>query len=226
MLIGKRAALTAGEIKQGTNLADCDCFDQARAQLDGGYDPMGQSLTGDPEMRVSRKRTDSGARGSRKTRWLAYLKDSLDEWAKHAHLCGRCRGVKRRGYCWLDMARSSNCLCSMNRPRPATSKRLISCRNCCRLMTGLCLLVSHDRDFSGPRCLCRHHARWKVTARRRCMRRLGSDYLGTKRQQETLTKKRCSKSKTIGQKAEAQGRSGNSGLSFYRKAPLTALPQR
>ena len=52
MLIGKEQP-DGGEIKQGTNL-EIALFDQARAQLDGDMS-LWDSLTGDPEMRVSGK---------------------------------------------------------------------------------------------------------------------------------------------------------------------------
>ncbi|WP_278374670.1 ABC-F family ATP-binding cassette domain-containing protein, partial [Sulfitobacter pontiacus] len=73
MLIGKEQP-DGGEIKQGTNL-EIALFDQARAQLDGDMS-LWDSLTGDPEMRVSGKADQILVRGQPK-HVVGYLKEFL-----------------------------------------------------------------------------------------------------------------------------------------------------
>jgi ATP-binding cassette subfamily F protein uup len=70
MLIGKEQP-DSGTIKIGTNL-EIALFDQARAQLDGDM-TLWDSLTGDPDMRVSGKADQFMVRGMPK-HVVGYLK--------------------------------------------------------------------------------------------------------------------------------------------------------
>lgn len=93
MLIGKEEP-DAGEIKLGTNL-ELALFDQARAQLDGDM-TLWDSLTGDPEMRVSGKADQVLVRGQPK-HVVGYLKEFLLTRHRPARRSARFRAAKRRG---------------------------------------------------------------------------------------------------------------------------------
>ncbi|HCJ00989.1 MAG TPA: elongation factor 3, partial [Sulfitobacter sp.] len=93
MLIGKEQP-DGGEIKQGTNL-EIALFDQARAQLDGDMS-LWDSLTGDPEMRVSGKADQILVRGQPK-HVVGYLKEFLfDEGQARAPVRSLSGGEKAR----------------------------------------------------------------------------------------------------------------------------------
>ncbi|HBR39766.1 MAG TPA: elongation factor 3, partial [Sulfitobacter pontiacus] len=107
MLIGKEQP-DGGEIKQGTNL-EIALFDQARAQLDGDMS-LWDSLTGDPEMRVSGKADQILVRGQPK-HVVGYLKEFLfDEGQARAPVRSLSGGEKARLLLAKIMARSSNLL--------------------------------------------------------------------------------------------------------------------
>ena len=107
MLIGKEQP-DSGEVKLGTNLA-LALFDQARAQLDGDM-TLWDSLTGDPDMRVSGKADQVLVRGNPK-HVVGYLKEFLfDEAQARAPVRSLSGGEKARLLLAKLMARESNLL--------------------------------------------------------------------------------------------------------------------
>ena len=108
MLIGQEEPDT-GSVKLGTNL-ELALFDQARAQLDGDM-TLWDSLTGDPDMRVSGKADQvHGARACPNMSSATSRSFCLTK-RRRARRCGRCRVAKRRGLLLAKiMARESNLL--------------------------------------------------------------------------------------------------------------------
>ena len=144
MLIGKEQP-DQGEIKLGTNL-ELALFDQARAQLDGNM-TLWESLTGDPDMRVSGKADQVLVRGQPK-HVVGYLKEFLfDEAQARAPVRSLSGGEKARLLLAKIMARSSNLLVLDEPTNDLDVETLDLMQELLGTYDGTVLLVSHDRDF-------------------------------------------------------------------------------
>jgi len=217
MLIGKEQP-DGGEIKQGTNL-EIALFDQARAQLDGDMS-LWDSLTGDPEMRVSGKADQVLVRGQPK-HVVGYLKEFLfDEGQARAPVRSLSGGEKARLLLAKIMARSSNLLVLDEPTNDLDVETLDLMQELLSTYDGTVLLVSHDRDFLD-----------RVAATTIAMEGDGkatvyaggwTDYLA-QRQQDDFDQSVAVKSKP-GAKSEKPKAAQQSGLSFTEKHRLEALP--
>jgi ATP-binding cassette subfamily F protein uup len=217
MLIGKEEP-DEGEIKLGTNL-EIALFDQARAQLDGDM-TLWDSLTGDPEMRVSGKADQILVRGQPK-HVVGYLKEFLfDEGQARAPVRSLSGGEKARLLLAKIMARSSNMLVLDEPTNDLDVETLDLMQELLSTYDGTVLLVSHDRDFLD-----------RVAATTIAMEGDGNatvyaggwtDYLA-QRQQDDFDQSVAAKSKP-GAKSEKPKAAQQSGLSFTEKHRLEALP--
>ena len=217
MLIGKEHP-DSGEIKLGTNL-EIALFDQARAQLDGDM-TLWDSLTGDPEMRVSGKADQILVRGMPK-HVVGYLKEFLfDEGQARAPVRSLSGGEKARLLLAKIMARSSNMLVLDEPTNDLDVETLDLMQELLSTYDGTVLLVSHDRDFLD-----------RVAATTIAMEGDGkatvyaggwTDYLA-QRQQDDFDQSVIAKAKT-GAKGEKPKAAAQAGLSFTEKHRLEALP--
>ena len=144
LLLGEEAPDT-GHVKHGTGL-EIAVFDQARAQLDPDM-TLWDSLTGDPEMRVSGKADQVMVRGQPK-HVVGYLKDFLfDERQARAPVRSLSGGEKARLLlAWL-MAKPSNLLVLDEPTNDLDVETLDLLQDLLGDYDGTVLLVSHDRDF-------------------------------------------------------------------------------
>ncbi|XDA99573.1 ATP-binding cassette domain-containing protein [Sulfitobacter sp. LCG007] len=144
MLIGRETP-DSGTVTLGTNL-DIALFDQARAQLDPDM-TLWESLTGDPEMRVSGKADQVMVRGTPK-HVVGYLKDFLfDEAQARAAVRALSGGEKARLLLAKLMARDSNMLVLDEPTNDLDVETLDLLQELLDSYDGTVLLVSHDRDF-------------------------------------------------------------------------------
>jgi ATP-binding cassette subfamily F protein uup len=216
MLIGKEEA-DSGEVKIGTNLA-LALFDQARAQLDGDM-TLWDSLTGDPDMRVSGKADQILVRGNPK-HVVGYLKEFLfDEAQARAPVRSLSGGEKARLLLAKLMARESNLLVLDEPTNDLDVETLDLMQELLGQYDGTVILVSHDRDFLD-----------RVAATTIAMEGDGkatvyaggwSDYLAQRGMvdfEESVVK-----SKTSGAKQTKEAKP-QKGLSFTEKHRLEALP--
>ncbi|KIN61270.1 ABC transporter, ATP-binding protein [Sulfitobacter noctilucae] len=217
MLIGKEEPDT-GTVSLGTNLA-LALFDQARAQLDGDM-TLWESLTGDPEMRVSGKADQILVRGQPK-HVVGYLKEFLfDEGQARAPVRSLSGGEKARLLLAKIMARESNLLVLDEPTNDLDVETLDLLQELLGQYDGTVILVSHDRDFLD-----------RVAATTIAMEGDGratvyaggwSDYLSQRGQDdfaESVTEtKKAAVAKAEPKKAEKKG------LSFTEKHRLEALP--
>lgn len=216
MLIGKEQP-DSGEIKLGTNLA-LALFDQARAQLDGDM-TLWDSLTGDPDMRVSGKADQVLVRGNPK-HVVGYLKEFLfDEAQARAPVRSLSGGEKARLLLAKLMARESNLLVLDEPTNDLDVETLDLMQELLGSYDGTVILVSHDRDFLD-----------RVAATTIAMEGDGkatvyaggwSDYIAQRGMEdfsESVVKSKASAPK-VTQKEKVQ-----TGLSFTEKHRLEALP--
>ncbi|WP_299827046.1 ABC-F family ATP-binding cassette domain-containing protein [uncultured Roseobacter sp.] len=216
MLIGKEAP-DAGTVKLGTNL-ELALFDQARAQLDPDMS-LWDSLTGDPEMRVSGKADQVMVRGQPK-HVVGYLKEFLFEEAQaRAPVRALSGGEKARLLLARIMARPSNLLVLDEPTNDLDVETLDLMQELLGTYDGTVLLVSHDRDFLD-----------RVAATTIAMEGDGkatiyaggwSDYLRQRGQDDFAGSVVKSKSSTPSEKPKPAAKSG---LSFTEKHRLEALP--
>ncbi|WP_273688717.1 ABC-F family ATP-binding cassette domain-containing protein [Ketogulonicigenium vulgare] len=144
MLLGKLQP-DAGEVKHGTNL-QVAVFDQTRAALDPEQ-TLWESLTGDPEMRVSGKADQIMVRGQPK-HVVGYLKEFLfDESQARAPVRALSGGEKARLLLARLMARESNVLVMDEPTNDLDIETLDLLQELLDGYDGTVLLVSHDRDF-------------------------------------------------------------------------------
>jgi ATP-binding cassette subfamily F protein uup len=144
MLIGREEP-DSGTIKLGTNL-EVALFDQARAQLDEDMS-LWDSLTGDPEMRVSGKADQVLVRGQPK-HVVGYLKEFLfDEAQARAPVRSLSGGEKARLLLARIMARQSNLLVLDEPTNDLDVETLDLLQELLETYDGTVILVSHDRDF-------------------------------------------------------------------------------
>ena len=216
MLIGKEQP-DSGEVKIGTNLA-LALFDQARAQLDGDM-TLWDSLTGDPDMRVSGKADQILVRGNPK-HVVGYLKEFLfDEAQARAPVRSLSGGEKARLLLAKLMARESNLLVLDEPTNDLDVETLDLMEELLGSYDGTVILVSHDRDFLD-----------RVAATTIAMEGDGkatvyaggwTDYLAQRGMEDFADS--VVKSKTSGAKQTKEAKV-QAGLSFTEKHRLEALP--
>ena len=144
-LLMRQITPDAGEVRHGTNLIPA-IFDQARAQLDPDM-TLWDSLTGDPEMRVSGKADQILVRGQPK-HVVGYLKEFLfDERQARAPVRSLSGGEKARLLLAKLMARESNVLVLDEPTNDLDIETLDLLQELLDGYDGTVLLVSHDRDF-------------------------------------------------------------------------------
>jgi ATP-binding cassette subfamily F protein uup len=144
MLTGE-VAPDSGTVTLGTNLAVA-VFDQARAQLDPDMS-LWDSLTGDPDMRVSGKADQILVRGMPR-HVVGYLKEFLfDEAQARAPVRSLSGGEKARLLLAKIMARESNVLVLDEPTNDLDVETLDLLQDLLGDYDGTVLLVSHDRDF-------------------------------------------------------------------------------
>ncbi len=134
-----------GTVTLGTNLLPA-IFDQSRAQLDPEMS-LWESLTGDPEMRVSGKADQVLVRGQPK-HVVGYLKEFLfDERQARAAVKSVSGGEKARLLLAKLMAKESNLLVLDEPTNDLDIETLDLLQELLDDYDGTVLLVSHDRDF-------------------------------------------------------------------------------
>ena len=217
MLIGRDAPDT-GEVTLGTNL-ELALFDQARAQLDGDMS-LWDSLTGDPEMRVSGKADQIMVRGTPK-HVVGYLKEFLfDDAQARAPVRSLSGGEKARLLLAKIFARTSNLLVLDEPTNDLDVETLDLLQELLGNYDGTVLLVSHDRDFLD-----------RVSATTIAMEGDGratvyaggwSDYISQRGGPVAGVAE--DKAKPAPRKADKPKAASKSGLSFTEKHRLEALP--
>ena len=134
-----------GTVALGTNLIPA-IFDQSRAQLDPDM-TLWDSLTGDPDMRVSGKADQIMVRGTPK-HVVGYLKEFLfDDAQARAPVRSLSGGEKARLLLAKIMARESNILVLDEPTNDLDVETLDLLQELLDDFDGTVLLVSHDRDF-------------------------------------------------------------------------------
>lgn len=216
MLMGQEGP-DAGSVTLGTNLLPA-VFDQTRAQLDPDM-TLWDSLTGDPEMRVSGKADQVMVRGMPK-HVVGYLKDFLfDERQARAPVRSLSGGEKARLLLAKLMAKESNLLVLDEPTNDLDVETLDLLQELLDEYQGTVLLVSHDRDFLD-----------RVATTTIAMEGDGeatvyaggwSDYQAQRRPD---AEKNISKTKPKSAKPHVEKESGTSGLSFTEQKRLAALP--
>lgn len=217
MLIGREEP-DEGSISLGTNL-ELALFDQARAQLDGNM-TLWESLTGDPDMRVSGKADQVLVRGMPK-HVVGYLKEFLfDEAQARAPVRSLSGGEKARLLLAKIMARESNLLVLDEPTNDLDVETLDLMQELLGQYDGTVILVSHDRDFLD-----------RVAATTIAMEGDGratvyaggwTDYL-SQRGQDDFSGSVADTKKAAVAKAEPK-KVAKKGLSFTEKHRLEALP--
>ena len=217
MMIGREEPDT-GTIKLGTNL-ELALFDQSRAQLDGDM-TLWDSLTGDPEMRVSGKADQVMVRGMPK-HVVGYLKEFLfDEGQARAPVRSLSGGEKARLLLAKLMARSSNFLVLDEPTNDLDIETLDLLQDLLGQYDGTVVLVSHDRDFLD-----------RVAVTTIAMEGDGkatvyaggwSDYIAQRNQDDFGES--VVKSKRSASKGKEKEEAPNSGLSFTEKHRLETIP--
>ncbi|MGK7653038.1 ABC-F family ATP-binding cassette domain-containing protein [Roseovarius sp. B08] len=144
-LLMKALEPDTGEVRHGTNLVPV-VFDQARAQLDPDM-TLWDSLTGDPDMRVSGQADQVMVRDTPR-HVVGYLKDFLfDERQVRAPVRSLSGGEKARLLLAKLMARDSNLLVLDEPTNDLDIETLDLLQELLDDYEGTVLLVSHDRDF-------------------------------------------------------------------------------
>ena len=144
MLMGEEP-VDSGTVKLGSKLEPA-IFDQARSRLDPDM-TLWDSLTGDPEMRVSGKADQIMVRGMPK-HVVGYLKEFLfDDAQARAPVRSLSGGEKARLLLSKIMARESNLLVLDEPTNDLDVETLDLLQDLLGDYPGTVLLVSHDRDF-------------------------------------------------------------------------------
>lgn len=216
MLMGQEAP-DAGTVTLGTNLIPA-VFDQTRSQLDPEMS-LWDSLTGDPDMRVSGKADQVMVRGNPK-HVVGYLKEFLfDERQARAPVRSLSGGEKARLLLAKLMAKESNLLVLDEPTNDLDVETLDLLQELLDDYDGTVLLVSHDRDFLD-----------RVATTTIAMEGNGeavvyaggwSDYRSQRKPDEKsdpVAKPKAKKEKPKSEKAET------SGLTFAEQKRLDALP--
>jgi len=216
LLMGEIAP-DSGTVTLGTNLMPA-VFDQARAQLDPDM-TLWDSLTGDPDMRVSGKADQIMVRGMPR-HVVGYLKEFLfDERQARAPVRSLSGGEKARLLLAKLMAKESNILVMDEPTNDLDVETLDLLQELLDDYDGTVLLVSHDRDFLD-----------RVATTTVAMEGDGhatvyaggwSDY---RAQRGEDAPKKESKSKQKTSAVSKQATAPQEGLSFTEKHRLEALP--
>ncbi|MBO9397320.1 ATP-binding cassette domain-containing protein [Shimia sp. R9_2] len=206
----------AGTVTLGTNLLPA-VFDQARAKLDPEM-TLWDSLTGDPEMRVSGKADQVMVRGNPK-HVVGYLKEFLfDDRQARAPVRSLSGGEKARLLLAKLMAKESNLLVMDEPTNDLDVETLDLLQELLDDYDGTVLLVSHDRDFL-DRVATTTIA---MEGNGRAVTYAGgwSDY---RAQRQEDAPKKAEKTKAKAEKVK-QEKAPAAGLSFTEKHRLEALP--
>ena len=215
-MLMQQEAPDSGTVTLGTNLIPA-VFDQTRAQLDPDMS-LWDSLTGDPDMRVSGKADQVMVRGNPK-HVVGYLKEFLfDERQARAPVRSLSGGEKARLLLAKLMAKESNLLVLDEPTNDLDVETLDLLQELLDDYDGTVLLVSHDRDFLD-----------RVATTTIAMEGNGdavvyaggwSDYRTQRKDdtQETVAKSKPKKEKAKVEKAPVQG------LTFAEQKRLDALP--
>ncbi|SLN12243.1 ABC-F family ATP-binding cassette domain-containing protein [Ruegeria meonggei] len=215
MLLGQEEP-DEGLVKLGTNL-DIAVFDQTRAQLDPEMS-LWDSLTGDPEMRVSGK-ADQVMVGGQPKHVVGYLKEFLfDERQARAAVKSLSGGEKARLLLAKLMAKPSNLLALDEPTNDLDVETLDLLQELLDDYDGTVLLVSHDRDFLDR--VATTTIAMEGNGRATVYAGGWSDYIA-QRGDETQKKEEKTKSSKPKVKLEEQPKSG---LSFSEKHRLEKLP--
>jgi ATP-binding cassette subfamily F protein uup len=216
MLMGE-VAPDAGTVTLGTNLIPA-VFDQSRSQLDPEMS-LWDSLTGDPEMRVSGKADQVMVRGNPK-HVVGYLKEFLfDERQARAPVRSLSGGEKARLLLAKLMARESNLLVLDEPTNDLDVETLDLLQELLDDYDGTVLLVSHDRDFLDR--VATTTVAMEGNGRATVYAGGWSDYRAQRGKDEASEKKAKSKPKAEKVKQE---KAPKEGLSFTEKHRLEALP--
>ncbi|WP_058277575.1 ATP-binding cassette domain-containing protein [Ruegeria atlantica] len=215
MLLGQEQP-DEGTVTLGTNL-EIAVFDQARAQLDLEM-TLWDSLTGDPEMRVSGK-ADQVMVGGQPKHVVGYLKEFLfDDAQARAAVKSLSGGEKARLLLAKLLAKSSNLLVLDEPTNDLDVETLDLLQELLDDYDGTVLLVSHDRDFLDR--VATTTIAMEGNGRATVYAGGWSDYIA---QRGDVAEKKAEKAQTSKskQKQEAQPKSG---LSFSEKHRLEKLP--
>lgn len=216
ILIGREEP-DSGSVTLGTNL-EIALFDQSRAALDPDM-TLWDSLTGDPDMRVSGKADQVMVRGAPK-HVVGYLKEFLfDEAQARAPIRSLSGGEKARLLLAKIMARPSNLLVLDEPTNDLDVETLDLLQDLIDQYDGTVMLVSHDRDFLD-----------RVTVTTIAMEGDGkatayaggwSDYQSQRRPRPT--REESAKAKASAAKSKQQA-GAKTALTFTEKHRLDALP--
>ena len=144
MLMGQEAP-DAGTVTLGTNLIPA-IFDQTRSQIDPEMS-LWDSLTGDPDMRVSGKADQVMVRGNPK-HVVGYLKEFLfDERQARAPVRSLSGGEKARLLLAKLMAKESNLLVLDEPTNDLDVETLGALEEAIENFAGCAVVISHDRFF-------------------------------------------------------------------------------
>ncbi len=215
MLLGE-VAPDEGTLGLGTNL-EIAVFDQTRAQLDPEM-TLWDSLTGDPEMRVSGKADQVMVRGQPK-HVVGYLKEFLfDERQARAAVKSLSGGEKARLLLAKLMAKPSNLLVLDEPTNDLDVETLDLLQELLDDYDGTVLLVSHDRDFLDR--VATTTIAMEGNGRATVYAGGWSDYIA---QRGDLPDKKIEKSKENKPKVKQEAKP-KTGLSFSEKHRLEKLP--
>ncbi|WP_254441627.1 ABC-F family ATP-binding cassette domain-containing protein [Ruegeria sp. HKCCA0370] len=215
MLLGQ-VAPDEGSVSLGTNL-EVAVFDQTRAQLDPEMS-LWDSLTGDPDMRVSGK-ADQVMVGGQPKHVVGYLKEFLfDERQARAAVKSLSGGEKARLLLAKLMAKSSNLLVLDEPTNDLDVETLDLLQELLDDYDGTVLLVSHDRDFLDR--VATTTIAMEGNGRATVYAGGWSDYIA---QRGEVSEKKDGKTKLSKPKVKQEAKA-RSGLSFSEKHRLEKLP--
>lgn len=215
MLLGQEQP-DEGSVNLGTNL-EVAVFDQTRAQLDPEMS-LWDSLTGDPEMRVSGK-ADQVMVGGQPKHVVGYLKEFLfDERQARAAVKSLSGGEKARLLLAKLMAKSSNLLVLDEPTNDLDVETLDLLQELLDDYDGTVLLVSHDRDFLDR--VATTTIAMEGNGRATVYAGGWSDYIA---QRGEVAERKVEKSKPSKPKVKQESQT-KSGLSFSEKHRLEKLP--
>ncbi|WP_245223407.1 ATP-binding cassette domain-containing protein [Ruegeria sp. HKCCSP346] len=205
-----------GSVSLGTNL-EVAVFDQTRAQLDPEMS-LWDSLTGDPDMRVSGK-ADQVMVGGQPKHVVGYLKEFLfDERQARAAVKSLSGGEKARLLLAKLMAKSSNLLVLDEPTNDLDVETLDLLQELLDDYDGTVLLVSHDRDFLDR--VATTTIAMEGNGRATVYAGGWSDYIA---QRGEVSVKKDIKTKLSKPKVKQEAKA-RSGLSFSEKHRLEKLP--
>ncbi|QFT73163.1 ABC-F family ATP-binding cassette domain-containing protein [Ruegeria sp. THAF33] len=205
-----------GSVSLGTNL-EVAVFDQTRAQLDPEMS-LWDSLTGDPDMRVSGK-ADQVMVGGQPKHVVGYLKEFLfDERQARAAVKSLSGGEKARLLLAKLMAKSSNLLVLDEPTNDLDVETLDLLQELLDDYDGTVLLVSHDRDFLDR--VATTTIAMEGNGRATVYAGGWSDYIA---QRGDVSEKKDIKTKPSKPKVKQEAKA-RSGLSFSEKHRLEKLP--